>query len=732
MGTFQIQRKKDLARDLLAGLSVALVSVPVSMVCAMVAGLPPRYGLYGALLPPLVFALLTTSPQFVFGVDAAPAALAGVLLAELGIAAGSAEAAAVMPAVTLLTALWLFLFRLLRAGRFAKYISEPVLGGCVSGIGCTVILSLLPKLFGGASVAGEAPALLVHAVRQAASAFHPLSFALGLGTVLLLTVSRRLWPKMPAPALMLVVGMLLTAVFHVDRYGVALCPGVESGLPPLVLPDFTLLRGHVERTLLSTLTIALVITSETLVSTRSLALEHGDSIDNERELLAYAAGNLAAALYGSCPVNGSIFRTRWAIRFEVRSQWMALSAFGTIALFLLFGTDLVSLLPVPVAAGIVIACLLRMLEFGLAVKLWKIDRSEFFIFAGAFLAEMLGLMAGVLAGVLLSFVTFTMRATRQPREFLGCLKGEEGFFSLEKTPRARPILGALLYQFNGALFFASIDDFESDLKNALRDDTRLIVVTGLTGVDVTAAERLLTLYRSLKARGVAFYLAGHSRSVNEQLIAFGAEELIREGAVKPRFTQALSAGGLTPPYPLDRAVPPHVSPGAAVEDFTWAYGAYAPRRLKQLAHRLARELLTDDGGGDEALTFAELDLARDFWNTLDEEEFLDLVEEYLSVNADRQHRSAEVFLALERSLLDRFLLLERKLVLAGDLDGARRVLARRSQRGDAFLRRHPESAEELSRLRKEYLDALRREAPELEEAISALEHAPEETVALDK
>ena len=181
-------------------------------------------------------------------------------------------------------------------------------------------------------------------------------------------------------------------------------------------------------------------------------------------------------------------------------------------------------------------------EFGLAAKLWKVDRSKFVIFAAAFAAEFFGLTEGVLVGAVLSFAAFTVSSSRQPRYFLGCLEGEEGFFALSQTPHARPIRHTILYQFNGAVFYANIDDFVKDIENALRDDVRLVVVSGITDVDVTAAERILTLYRKLKKRGVDFYLAGYVTAVNEQLIAFDAEELIREGAVKARFTEALAAG----------------------------------------------------------------------------------------------------------------------------------------------------------------------------------------------
>ena len=125
---FQNYKTKTLKKDILSGIIVALVSIPISMGYAQVAGLPVVYGLYGSLLPILVFSLITSSPQFVFGVDATPAALVGATLASLGIVTGSEEAIRLVPVITLVTAGWLLLFYIVRAGKLVSYISTPGYG----------------------------------------------------------------------------------------------------------------------------------------------------------------------------------------------------------------------------------------------------------------------------------------------------------------------------------------------------------------------------------------------------------------------------------------------------------------------------------------------------------------------------------------------------------------------------------------------------------------------------
>ena len=142
-------QRKWLGQDVLSGVVIAAVSIPISMGYAQIAGLPAVYGLYGSLLPVILFALLSTSPQFIFGVDAAPAAMIGGVLGGMGIAMGSAEAERVVPVLTFYVGVWLLLFALLRAGRVLRFVSTSVMGGFISGICCTIILMQLPKLMGG-------------------------------------------------------------------------------------------------------------------------------------------------------------------------------------------------------------------------------------------------------------------------------------------------------------------------------------------------------------------------------------------------------------------------------------------------------------------------------------------------------------------------------------------------------------------------------------------------------
>ena len=714
MEQFHVNSRKALTGDLLTGVVIALLSVPLSMGYAQVAGLPPQYGLYGSLIPVLAYALLTSSPRFVFGVDAAPAALVAALVPELGVAAGGEEAVSTVAAITLLTSFWLFLFWTVRGGRFAQFVSEPVLGGCVTGISSIVILSQVPKLFGGATTGGRAPALIAQILREL-SGFHPLSFVLGFATIAAILIGRR-YTKMSLSVVAMGIGIVLQTAFHLDRYGVALAGPVPTGLPLIRPFSFAHLVHHKEAIAVDTLAIALVIAAETLVATKDRGRKYREPIDNQRELLAYAVGNFTAALFGSSPVTGSLSRTNRANYLGVSSQWMSISAFVVTTLVLLFGAPLLSYLPVPVMTGIVISSLCTILEFSLAASFWKLDRPSFFIFAAAFGAEMLGLAEGVLVGVVLSFAAFTMRATAQPSYFLGCMEGHDGFFDLSQTPHARPIEQTVIYQFNGPLFFATIDGFEQDLRGALRDDTALVVVTGVSSVDLFAAERLEHFYKELRERDILFFLAGHAAAVNQQLIDYGAEELIQQGAVRQRLTQALIAGGMTPPYPLESGGQEHWSRGnAALENFSWAYGTQAGERLACLSCTLTENVLAGEELDFAHMSQAEQEIAGELWNSEDEKEYFSMLEMVLAAEDAEQRDS---FHTMAREMLEHRVMLERQLYHSGHQALLERFLRFREQREAEFLERLPEAEALLEEQRARYQKALRKEDPVLAKLVA--------------
>ncbi|MCR5747040.1 MAG: SulP family inorganic anion transporter [Lachnospiraceae bacterium] len=565
--------------DVFVGIIIALISIPISMGYSQIAGLPAIYGLYGSLLPILVYGLMTTSPQFVVGVDAMPAAMAGTLLSTLFVTPGSDEAKELIPVISLLVAVWFIIFYLFKAGRVIKFISVPVMGGFISGVGTTIILMQLPKLFGGNPSSGEAPALLFNIYMELHN-FNPVSFLLGAGTIIIILASKKLWPRLPMPAVMLVAGALLQIVFRLDAHGVSLLPSVAPGLPPLHLPDLKVLTHHSFPTIaIESLSIATVIMAQTLLATESYASKYDYKIDVNRELLAYSCMNVASAFLGCCPINGSVSRSGIVDSYKGRSQIISVSAAITMAIVLLFCTHLLGFLPVPVLTGIVISALISIIDYKMLFHLIKYSRSEAIVFLSSFLAVLLlGTINGVFIGSFLSFGEIAARGVVPPTSFIGRIPGHGNFHTIGRNKHACPIKNTLVYRFSGNLFFANIDRFESDIQDAIKPDTHQIVVDarGIGSIDITALDRLIAFIEKLNKRGIKFYIAEHDSSLNDSIRKMGGEFLIDKGVIRRTITLALSDAGLEKPYDLECteyfSSSEFVSPSEEITEAEWAYG----------------------------------------------------------------------------------------------------------------------------------------------------------------
>lgn len=711
---------KTAKNDIIAGIIVALVSIPISMGYAQIAGLPAAYGLYGSLLPVLVYAFTTSSPQFVFGVDATPAVLVGGTLAALGVTTGSDEAMRLVPAITLVVAAWLLIFSLIKAGRIVNYISTPVMGGFISGIGITIILMQVPKLFGGAAGTGELIELILHITDQL-KYFNVLSAVLGFGTVVIILVCKKYMPKFPMSVVLMVLGAMATAFLHIDRFGVKLLPHVDAGFPKLSIPDVTLLRDNTSEIVVLGLTCALVIMAQTLLATNNYANRYGYKVDNNREVLAYSFANVASAVSGSCPLNGSVSRTGIADQFGCKTQLMSVTAAVTMLVVVLFATPLLEYLPVPILTGIVVAALIGIVEYKLADKLRKVNRAEFFIFLAAMFGVLLfGTIYGVIIGVILSFIAVIIRAVVPPRSLLGCIPGHEGFYNLNRNRNALEIQHVVMYRFSGNLFFANVSTFLQDIENAIKDDTRVVIVdaSGIGSIDITAADRLVSFNKILKDKGLRFYITEHVGNVNDQLRKLGAGCLVEEGVTRRTISLALRDAGVDRPYPLAGTLEQTEAHNDFIEDnerlaeIEWAFGEDASEWLDKFAVQMTDDITHMDENNehipDNVLAEAE---SKNTWGRIglfDEDELLERVEMHLS-ELTQNNSNAE---ALEERIEERRLRLEAKIAKLNP-DALAHLRQHRREVMLHFKENNPEAYKHMMERRMEHISKLEKENPEL-------------------
>ena len=691
-------QRRYLRQDLLSGLVIAAVSIPISMGYAQIAGLPAAYGLYGSVLPVLFFALFSTSPQFIFGVDAAPAAMVGSMVAGLGIPLGSEDAIAMVPLLAFYTGVWLLLFALLKAGKVLNFISAPVMGGFISGICCTIILMQVPKLMGHAAGTGELLELLEH-IHTASQSIHWLSLELGAAALTILLLSKRFLPKFPMAILIMAAGAAGSARFDLAGRGVPCLSPVVSGLPGLHLPDFTLLTPV--KGLGMSLSVAIVIMAETLLAENSFALRNDYQLSDNREILSFS---LAACLVGCCPVNGSVSRSSMNEQFGGHTQLVSLVAAVLMGALLLFCTGFIQYLPVPILTAIVISALLGAVEFDLAHRLFQANRKEFYIFMSAFAGVLvLGTIYGVVIGMLLSFADVILRSSQPRRDFLGVIPDHPGFYPLDQIGDAQPLPHVVLYRFSGSLFFANVALFQQDLEDTITADTKAVIVdaSGIVSVDISAADRLVMLYRKLKTRGIRFYLTEHISQVNDELRRFGAGELVAEGAVHRTMYAALLDTGIAQeqllrflPTGLRRTAPELLRYSQEIQ---WAYGKDAEEQMERLTGQLI-DTLAHTNKEERAYALVRLLHSGRWQGVMDRDDVLAHLEEHLAELAKLLERpEGEVLSTLEQERT------EIAAKLRQEYPEVSQQLAEHRQALAHYLRlRYPETSRHLEEVRERF------------------------------
>ncbi|MFR2011393.1 MAG: SulP family inorganic anion transporter [Christensenellales bacterium] len=628
--TMRSYKKENIIKDVITGIIIMAVSIPISMGYAQIAGLPAVYGLYGSVFPIIMFALLSTSPQFVFGVDAAPAALVGSALIGFGIESGSDKALKAVSLITFFVAVWLLAFYIMKAGKLVNYISAPVMGGFITGICTTIILMQLPKLLGGSAGTGEFFELAEHIAETMHNINIP-SVILGVLALIILSVSKKIVPKFPMAVVLMGVGAVMTYFLPIREYGIKTLDKVNTGLPQWTLPDFSVLP--LRDVIIVSLSVSVVILAETLLAENNFAQKNGYRINDNQEILAFSMGNLAAAFTGCCPINGSVSRTAMGEQYQGKTQLMGIVAGISMMLLLLFGTGFIGYLPVPILTAIVISALAGATEFELAFRLWKVSRTECMIFVGAFMGVLfLGTINGVLIGIILSFSEMIIRTSKPARCFLGIQPGHRHFRDLQESSQIHAIEGVIIYRFSSNLFFANVQILQRDIEDNIKDDTKAVIIdaSAIGSIDITAADRLAILYKNLKEKEIKFYITEHIADLNEQMRKLGIGYLVEAGCARRTIHIALKDMEINRPYPLEGGIDNDeisVSKKRAdnrVQEFVWAFGRHAEEEIeKQIANQI-KQLKNENGDVEKLL--------HGLWThmeELDQDEWLEHLEEHL-------------------------------------------------------------------------------------------------------
>jgi high affinity sulfate transporter 1 len=530
-------RRTDFPHDLIAGLSVAAVALPVGVAYAQLAGFNPVVGLYASILPLVAYALFGTSRQLIVGPDAATCALVAAAVTPL--AGGDAALyLSLTMAMTALAGLFCIGASFLRLGAVADFLSKPILVGFLNGISLYILVGQLGKLLGFSLTAkGITPKLLE--VAQKIDQIHWPTLALGLATLVLYIVSKRLLPRIPAPLVALVGSGLVVALLGLDARGVAVVGAVPAGLPVFKLP--TLSIDQLEAVASAAAGLALITFTSMMLTARSFAAKNHYEIDADREMAALGAANITAALSQGFAISGADSRTAMADASGGRTQVTGLVAAAAIVLVLLFLTEPLRYIPMAGLGAVLIMASLSLLDLQTLRQFYRLNRFEFVLSLLATVGVIwVGAIDAIGVAVVLALLHF-IRLTARPRaEILGEVEGLPGLHSVARQPTAQNLPGLLIFRFNAPLVFFNAPHFKQQAQAAIDaagPDLKWFVLDALpvTQIDITAYGVLDELAQTLRARGAELVLAGRMTEVIELRSALG----IREGTIFARYFPTL-------------------------------------------------------------------------------------------------------------------------------------------------------------------------------------------------
>ena len=515
-----------LAKDVVAGLVLTAVLVPVGMGYAEAAGLPALYGLYATIVPLLAYALFGPSRILVLGPDSALAGL--IAAAVLPLAGGNAErAVALAGMMAVLSGGSCIVAGLARFGFITELLSKPIRYGYLNGIALTVLIGQLPKVL-GFSVPGESLLARAHGLVQGIlqSQTNLVTCAIAGSCLFVILAFKRWVPKVPGVLIAVVGATIVVGQFDLaGQAGVSVVGPLPQGLPSFRVPAVSL--SELSSLLAAAVAIALMSFAETSVLARTFALRVGEETDDNQELIALGAANLAAGFFQGFPVSSSASRTPVAESAGAKTQLTGVVGAVCIGLLLIFAPVLLRNLPHAALAAVVISACLARVEVPGVKRLYRLRRGEFLLSIVCFLGvALLGVVTGIFISIGLALLAFIWRAWRPYAAVLGRVDGVSGWHDLSRHPEARRIPGLLLFRWDAPLFFANAQAFHEKVLRAVADAptrTQWVVVAAepVTDVDITAADALLALDSELHQAGMDLFFAEMKGPVKDRLKHYG-------------------------------------------------------------------------------------------------------------------------------------------------------------------------------------------------------------------
>ncbi|MBZ6076198.1 SulP family inorganic anion transporter [Microvirga puerhi] len=543
LGTLLRYEVAWLGHDVVAGLVLATMLVPVGIAYAVASGLPGICGLYATIVPLLVYAVFGPSRILVLGPDSALAAV--ILGIVLPLSGGDPQRAVALGGMmALVSGAVLVLAGFAHLGFVTELLSKPIRYGYMNGIALTVLISQLPKLF-GFSVESTGPLRDLSAIGGAilAGRTNWVALAIGLGTLATILLLRG--RRVPGILVAVVGAAVVVGIFDLaERHHVSILGSLPEGLPGFTIPRIGM--GDIVPVLIGGCAVAMVSFADTSVLSRAYAARTRTNVDPNQEMVGLGAANLATGFFQGFPISSSSSRTPVAEAAGARTQLTGIVGALAIAVLLLVAPNLLRNLPSAALAAVVIASAIGLFEIADLKRIYRIQRWEFWLSIACFAGvAVFGAIPGIGLAIVIAVIEFLWDGWRPYSAVLGRPAGVEGYHDVTRYPEAHRIPGLVLFRWDAPLFFANAELFRERVLGAVAESptpVRCVVVAAapVTSVDVTAADSLMELDETLTARDIELRFAELKDPVKDKLRRFGLFDRFGEARFYPTIDAAVS------------------------------------------------------------------------------------------------------------------------------------------------------------------------------------------------
>lgn len=510
--------------DLIAGLTIGVIVIPQVMAYAVIAGLSPIYGLYGSLIPLLIYPLFGTSRHLSLGIVATDMIIIASGASAIAVP-GTEKYVSIVLLLTLFVGLVHIALSLLRMGFLVNFLSKPVIYGFTAAAPIIIIFSQLGNVLGIDIGRSQYVGILTIEIIEKFEQINPVPLAIAVVGITLLWALKKLKPLFPRALVLLIAGGLIVWGFGLRNFGVEVIGTIPSGLPSFRLPEFTL--ADFRRLIPTVATLTLVQLMTVISLGKTYANKYKYPLNPNREFFAIGAANVIGSLFQSPPISGSFSRTVVSEQAGTRSALANVFCALVVCLALLFLTPLFYYIPIAALSAIIILAVLSLIDIKQLRYFFRTKPEEAYIALFTFFSVLLiGIQEGILLGIGGSLFVMIYRLSRPNLAVLGHIKGSRTFRDISRNSDATPIEEILILRFDAPISFNNaefIKDFVIQKSEERNKKIRAVIVNAesINDLDTTAIEALRSVMETLETWDIELHFAGMTSPVQELLMRSG-------------------------------------------------------------------------------------------------------------------------------------------------------------------------------------------------------------------